>query len=384
MRLRNRLLPLISLRNTLKLGEVKTRADGYHFIVVIQTGHASFGIIVDRVFDTEEIVVKPVFPILRDIESFSGNTILGDGSVVMILDLNGIVANAQAMDSESHAEQKTKVSSAKRGGGSQALLLFRAGAGAPKAVPLALIARLEQLDRKTIEFSDQKPMVQYRGKLMPLAPVVANGAMAKEGLQPVLVFTDQNKNMGLIVDEIVDIVDDQVHVDLSSGRPGYLGTSIISGKATDIIDAAWFLEQAFQDWFGTQADTKLTGKKSCRVLLVDDSTFFRNLLTPLLTVAGYDVTAVEDAEDALTLQDTGENFDIIVGDIEMPGTNGFDFAAKIRNGGRWSAVPIVALSAHATPHDFDRGRQAGFTDYVAKFDREGLLASLQQNLGGHA
>ena len=116
-------------------------------------------------------------------------------------------------------------------------------------------------------------------------------------------------------------------------------------------------------------------------MLVDDSPFFRNLLTPLLTVAGYEVTSVENPVEALKLQEAGQDFDAIVSDIEMPHMNGYEFAATLRRGGRWSQLPILAMSSHSSPRDLDRGRQAGFTDYVAKFNREALLESLHQSLG---
>jgi two-component system chemotaxis sensor kinase CheA len=191
--------------------------------------------------------------------------------------------------------------------------------------------------------------------------------------------------MGLMVDEILDIVEENLHVDLNGRRPGTLGTSIIQGKATDIVDAAYYLGQAFQGWFGEE-DGAFESNASRRLLLVDDSPFFRNLLTPLLTVAGYDVTSVETADDALKLQESGAVFDAIVSDIEMPGMNGFDFVEKLRNGeSKWSKLPIFAMSSHATPRDLERGRQVGFTDYVAKFNREGLLNALHETLkgGGH-
>ena len=116
------------------------------------------------------------------------------------------------------------------------------------------------------------------------------------------------------------------------------------------------------------------------MLLVDDSPFFRNLLTPLLSVAGYEVTAVESADRALALREQGEDFDVIISDIEMPGMNGFEFASAVRSDGRWQVVPLVALSSHATDKDFERGREVGFTDYVAKFDRDSLLETLAQTV----
>ena len=113
---------------------------------------------------------------------------------------------------------------------------------------------------------------------------------------------------------------------------------------------------------------------------MDDSPFFRNLLTPLLSVAGYQVTTVESADEALSLRDSGQEFDIIVSDIEMPGMSGFEFAETIKGDGSWKDTPLVALTSHATPKDFERGRSAGFDDYVAKFDREALLNALVETL----
>ena len=169
---------------------------------------------------------------------------------------------------------------------------------------------------------------------------------------------------------------------LTDETRGLMGSAIIGGKATEIIDAGHYLSQAFADWFDADAtaseETKdLTGK---RVLLVDDSPFFRNLLTPLLTVAGYEVTAAENASAALAYCEEGRDFDVIVSDIEMPGMNGFDFAKAVRDS-RWQDVPMVALSSHTSPRDLDRGREAGFNDYVAKDDRDALLQTLSQTIG---
>jgi two-component system, chemotaxis family, sensor kinase CheA len=380
LRLRDRLLPLVSLQELLRLGK---RADrpSETFIVVTQVGTYTFGIIVDRVFDTEEIVVKPVAPILRDITMFSGNTILGDGSVIMILDPNGIAAGTGEITVSDSAKVAAEAA-AKAGKDADltSLLLFRAGSGAPKAVPLALIARLEEIDLVQVEYSHDKPVVQYRGKLMPLVTIDPDYQMGKEGRQPILVFADKEHTMGLVVDEIVDIVEDQLKIEVAVDRPGLIGSAIISGKATDLIDAGFYLTRAYHDWFGKHADGEFAADKGKRVLLVDDSPFFRNLLTPLLSVAGYEVTTVESADRALGLCEAGEDFDVIISDIEMPGMDGFQFASAVKSAGRWQNTPLVALSSHATPKDLDRGRAAGFSDYVAKFDRDALLHTLSEAL----
>jgi two-component system chemotaxis sensor kinase CheA len=188
--------------------------------------------------------------------------------------------------------------------------------------------------------------------------------------------------MGLMVDEIVDIVEDRLNVELTSGVEGVLGTAVITGKATEIIDTAFYLERAFGNWFRKRGpnDESAVARKSDRVLLVDDSPFFRNLLTPLLSAAGYEVTAVGGAEKAFSLRDAGLDFDIIISDIEMPEVNGFEFAQKIKAGGAWKDIPLVALSSFSSRADLEKGREAGFEDYIVKLDRDALLNSLDKTL----
>ena len=381
LRLRNKLLPLVSLREKLQLEAIAERNSDDTFVVVTQVGTYQFGIMVDRVFDTEEIVVKPVAPILRHIEVFSGNTILGDGSVIMILDPNGIAAASGqiSMGDADHAEQQM-LRSRSQNEEAVPLLLFRAGQGAPKAVPLALVARLEELDRKSIERSNDRLVVQYRGQLMPLVPMDPYQDHSQtEGQQPVLVFSDRDHSMGLMVDEIVDIVEAKLSVDLAADTPGRIGSAIIAGQATDIIDTGYFLSQAFADWFGSRrADS--VGDESKRVLMVDDSAFFRNLLSPQLQAAGFVVTAVDSGDKALALAEAGEEFDLIISDIEMPGMDGFAFCEAVKKSGRWQTTPIIALSSHASPKELAKGRTVGFDDYVAKYDREGLVHTLNEAL----
>ncbi|MEE9210022.1 MAG: hybrid sensor histidine kinase/response regulator [Kiloniellales bacterium] len=398
LRLRNRLLPLVNLRELMKLHpateidpdadetaeagstDIVERKSEDHFIVVSQVGSYTFGIIVDRVFDTEEIVVKPVARILRNIQMFSGNTILGDGSVVMILDPNGIAAETGEVELAEEVSDASAERQAARGEESVSMLVFRAINDAPKAVPLALVARLEEIDRSKVELSNDQYTVQYRGQLMPLVLMEGASKLDAEGRQPVIVFSDRDRSMGLVVDEIVDIVEDRVNVELTASRPGFVGSAVIAEKATDIVDVSFYLTQAFPNWFGGQSTGSFGENGGSRLLLVDDSPFFRNLLLPLLSVAGYEVTCAESASAALELCEAGEDFDMIISDIEMPGMNGFEFAEAVKKNTRWSDVPLVALSSFATPKDLARGREVGFTDYVSKGDRDALVATLHETL----
>src|SRR5579859_2249063 len=377
LRLRDRLLPLVNLNDLLALGESHNDDSGA-YIVVAQVGANSLGIIVDRVFDTEEIVVKPVAPILRHVTMFSGNTILGDGSVIMILDPNGIARSTRI---GAGGESKTISSKAKdqiRSSDRTAMLLFRAGSDQKLAVPLGLVARLEDIPREKIEISCGAPVTQYRGKLMPLVPF-SDGLGTETPRQSVLVFNDGDRSMGLMVDEIVDVVEDRLQIELSGARPGLLGTAVIAGNATDVIDTGYWLTQAWQDWFhgGGQSDEP---ERERRVLVVEDSDFLRQLITPILGAAGFRVTAVPSAAEALRMREAGAMFDVIVSDIVMPDMDGLDFARTVRAGGSWTTLPMIALSSRADPGDVEAGRDAGFTDYVAKFQRDALIGSLKQCL----
>ena len=376
LRLRDRLLPLVSLNSLLSLGG-EVRDENGAYIVVTQVGASLLGIIVDRVFDTEEIVVKPVAPILRHVTMFSGNTILGDGSVIMILDPNGIARATGVAAGGDSKTAKSAMTDFSRSTDQTAMLLFRAGGDQKMAVPLGLVARLEDVPREKIEISCGNPVMQYRGRLMPLVPL--SGVVDTDRpRQPLLVFADRDHAMGLMVDEIIDVVEDRLEIELSGARPGLLGSAVIAGQAIDVLDTMFWLTQAAQDWF-QDAGAEST-QRGAQILVVEDSDFFRQLLGPTLGAAGFQVRAVSNAEDALRLRDAGAMFDAIVSDIEMPGMDGLEFARTVRSGGVWAALPMIALTSHNEPHHVEAGRDAGFTDYVTKFNRDSLVASLRECL----
>jgi len=377
LRLRERLLPLLRLSSLLGLDDGLASFD-HAYVVVSQVGNARFGLVVDRVFDTEEIVVKPMAPILRNLSCFAGNTILGDGAVVMILDLNSLtehLANGSA-DAATCA-----VAGAARLSESTSLLLFRAGERTPKAVPLGLVTRLEEIDLADVECSCGRAVVQYRGELMPLTDIDGGTVLPARGRRPVLVFTDSGNNLGLVVDEIVDIAADVVDVKVKAAGAGIIGSTVVAGRSTDIIDVAYFVQTVFGGWFHAPDEPYQAPATAPRkVLVVDDSRFFRNLLGPILEASGYHVTRTDSALKALELRDRGHRFDVVITDIEMPEMDGFAFAAAIRRDGPWRNVPVIALTSHTAARDVERGREVGFADYVGKLDREALLVAISRSI----
>jgi two-component system chemotaxis sensor kinase CheA len=238
--MRHRLLPLIDVRNVLKLG-VGDCATG--FVVVMQSGSQFFGAVVDNLFHTEEIVIKPMSSKLRHTGLFSGMTILGDGSVVLVVDPNvlaqslGRVPSAGELPADAAQREpqsrKTAVS----------LLTFRAGSERPKAVPLALISRIEEVDCRKIEIADGCYIMQYRGQLIPLF-CFDTQRIEKHAAQPVLVFSEQGRSVGLLIDEIVDIAEEPLDVKIAGERPGTLGYALINGVTTEIVDVGFFINRS--------------------------------------------------------------------------------------------------------------------------------------------
>jgi len=372
LRLRDKLLPLVHLGRLLGLSAAQPAEEANGFIVVMQVGSRVFGVLVDGVFQTEEIVVKPMASMLADIGAFSGNTILGDGNVILILDPNGLVGalGAEAADDEALAAEAAAVEAAAE---RRTLLVFRAGSADPKAVPLSLITRLEEIEASAIERSAGRHLVQYRGQLMPVFPVDGSAIAESSARQPVLVIAEGEHPVGLAVDAILDIVEEVLELEIVSDKPGRLGSAVIRGKATELVDVGYYVQLAL----GAEVRPSRAKASRRRVLLVDDSAFFRDLLAPTLEAAGYDVTVAAGADEALAL--LGERgCEILISDVDMPGRDGFQLAEAVRADARHEALPFIALASHTSAAQLDRGRKLGFHDFVGKFDRQGLVEALRE------
>jgi two-component system chemotaxis sensor kinase CheA len=378
LRLRDKLLPLLDLAQLLKLEDAGTTfdriADKVLTAVVIQTGARLFGVLVDCVFRTEEIVVKPMSSLVRHVSMFSGNTILGDGSVIMIIDPNALGSSAGALDVQAEAVKSFAASAQAATENKTALLLFRAGTPSLKAVPLSLITRLEEIPLSSIERCNGEDVVQYRGALMPLVYVETEAGKGGDDVQPVLVLTEGDFHVGLAVDEIVDIVEEQLTIELEAEAPGIIGAAIVKGKAVEMVDVSHYLGRGLGQRLAGKAEEAL---RAVRLLLIDDSQFFRSMLAPLLAARGYEVTLAGSAEEALALKDKGVVFDLIVSDLDMPGMDGIALAKRLKADPTWGKTPLIALSSHSNPRLIERSRAAGFVNYVGKFDRQKLIHAIE-------
>lgn len=377
LRLRDRLLPILDLGTVMGLschwGE---RPEG-ELIVVMQVGSQRFGVVVDSVSHTEEIVVKPLASVLRGISLVSGSTILGDGRVIMIIDPNGLSQLAAARSDKTGEATKSEADAAKTADSNRmSLLLCRAGAEGLKAVPLALVTRLEELDAEDVERLSDRCVAQYRGTLIPI--LYANDEVERKtsGKQPLLIFSEGERTMGLVVDQIVDIVETAFELKLSSTSPDIMGGAIINGTATEVLDVAHFVQRAFGESFDIPVGHG--HERNGRLLLVDDNAFHRAMLEPVLKGNGYAVTTCTSASEALEKLSGDARFDAVVSEVDLRGLDGIGFAERVRSVLHMENLPIIAIATGGDPDSIERGRMAGFTDYVAKFDRNGLLAALRE------
>lgn len=376
LRLRGRLLPVIALSALMGTAEPSFE-DG--FIVVTQIGERQFGILVDGVFHTEEIVVKPMSSKLRHIPLFSGNTILGDGAVVLIVDPNGVagLVGGTGAGEAFHVEAPSNAVPVVE---KTTMLVFRTGEDGLRALPLSLVTRLEEVDARLFEHGSGRTLLHYRNRLIPVVPV-AETRLRQEGLQPLVIISDGDMTVALAVDAIVDIVDEVLDIEMAAVQDrGIVGSAMIRGRATDIVDLAHYLPMHERGWRqqGAGAGERAAG---ANVLLVEPSRFLRDMLTPVLKASGHRVVFASDFEAArqqLALESIATVLIDIDGDID----GAFGFATALRNSPDGDRLRLIGLTTLVTPDLHMQAGQVRLDEVIAKFDRRALLGELADRRPG--
>ncbi|HEY1736792.1 MAG TPA: chemotaxis protein CheW, partial [Methylovirgula sp.] len=365
LRLRDEVIPVVDLKDVLEISDSPTETSG-ELVIVMRVNSRAFGVIVDRVTDVQEIVVKPLGASLTHLRVFSGHTILGDGSVVLILDPTGIAHHLGFERSNEYAAGHAQ-EIFEPGESNTRFVLFRAGPGVPKGLPLSLIARIESVAASSIRKSDGNYVMQHQGQLMPLIPLYPVDQATLQSVSPVLVLGIGGESMGLLVEEILDVIESTIDIQISGASASIIGTAEIRNEVVEILDATYFMRMARPHAF-TRAFAN-----HFRILLIDDKPFFRDMLAPLLIAAGYRVTTAASAEEALGMFEKGAVFDAVVTDTDMPNMNGYALARKLTDDPRHASLPIIALAAHAAPAVLMAAAESGMRGAVGKFDRVGLL-----------
>ena len=277
-RLRGQLLPLVYLNKELKLvagfnegapsggkdDASASLADQVNIVVLQADGHP-FGLVVDEINDTEEIVVKPLGKQLKCVASFAGATIMGDGRVALILDVLGLAQGASVVtEVRDRTLMETAAQARKAVDTRQTLLLFDAGQGSRMAIPLSMVARLEEFPPSSVEHSGSQEVVQYRGQILPLIRVskyvpALSGTPNEDKDQPmqVVVYSEEGRSVGLVVGRITDIVQETIAVKRHACGHGLFGSVVIQDKVTDLLDVQAVIRAADPAFYGGKTTVQL-------------------------------------------------------------------------------------------------------------------------------
>ena len=362
LRLREEVIPVLSLRTVLHLGgEAGKAAAG--LVVILRVGANSFGVIVDAVSDVQEIVVKPLSASLAHLNVFSGHTILGDGSVVLILDPSGL---AQGLNVEKSSERgKDSSGEAASARAATLLLQFRAGYGATKVIPLAFVYRIINVDSGSISTADGRLVLLYQDRLMPVV-AVGGSANLDRRMCPVLILTVAETSFGLVVDEVLDIIEERLDIELAGEGAEVIGSARLKGQAVEFVDVTSFLKTGFPERF--EGD-----KAAGSILLIGDELVTRAVIEPSMAAAGYAVTAVRSAIEARALIENGAPADVVLIGDETFSPDLDDLTSVLNSLHR--SVPLIGLVDDVTA--FSVSQHSGhFAAAASKFDRRSILQTL--------
>jgi len=373
-RRRGKLLPLTFLNEILKVPARNSQTDVVN-IVVLQAEDSEFGLVVDGINDTQEIVVKPLGKRLKGLSVYSGATIMGDGKVALILDVLGIAQRSGVLRESrevrgANKEKKIDQSAKDR----QTMLLFSAGRFTRLAVPLSLVARLEEIPSSQVEHAAGRMVVQYRGQILPLVSLAgqldpgADTSLPEGQNVQVVVFSNGDRLIGLVVDRILDIVEETVTVRKSSETFGLMGSAVVGQKVTDFVDLHEIIANSGEKWAAGQK----AQAGGSTVMVLEKSPFARAHLRSSLEMAGYRVIEAAGFQEAIDKL-SREKVRIVAASPEFA-----EVAQHVKGNPKLAHIRLLGLLAEGGG---DQGQHAGsplFEDFQMKFDRKAMLSSLER------
>ncbi len=352
-------------------------------IAVLSAGTFQYGLLVDHLHESEEIVVKPLGRHFKDCACYAGATILGNGRVSLILDVVGVTHYMNLSDvstSDRTREEESRTRQKLRD--AQSLLLFRVAENEQFAVPLALISRLEVIPRASIEELGGRRAVQYRGGSLPLVDL---GDVSKVHPLPdqdtyfVIVYEVGGKEVGLVVSQIVDIVESSVEFDETTFKQsGIIGSTILSSHTTLLVDLFEVVRMTLPSWIKTP--TLPSSVKTKKILVTDDSKFYRKQISGFIRECGLEVIEATNGDEALAILETTPGISMVLTDVEMPVMNGLELTRRIRSHPGLRHLPVIAITSLSGEESFKRGKDAGVDSYIVKLDREKILTDVEKFL----
>ena len=354
-------------------------------IAVVSSGDMQYGLAVDVLLDSEEIVVHPLGRHLKQTKGYAGATIMGDGKVALILDVMELAQLAQlsTVHESSRAKELAgeKAAALKAKKDHQSLLAFRNALDEHFAVPLNQVLRIEKINARDVEVVGGRKVMQYRGGnllLFTIDQVAFVKPIVEKSHLLVLVFALAGREIGLLATGPVDAVVINKKMDEKSlKQPGIMGSVVIDGRTTLLVDIFDIVSTLNPEWFTEKRESEKAPKAFNKILIAEDSNFFREQVKGFIEDEGYAVIEAKDGLEAWNLlQKHAASISLVVTDLEMPNLDGFGLAEKIKSNDRYLHLPVIALTTLAEDDDIARGRKAGIDDYQIKLDRETLMESI--------
>lgn len=359
-------------------------------IVVVSTGAIRYGLIVDRLQDSEEIVIKPLGRHLQQCQGYAGATIMGDGRIALILDVANLarMAGLTSLDESERAAELAKATkeAITKTRDKQALLTFFSSVKEQFGVPLNQVERVEKIKRHQIEEIGGRRVMQYRGGTLPLVSI--DEVAAVQPLEDhddllVIVFHLAGKDVGLLAIGPIDAIEIAMEIDdVTLQQSGIMGSTIIGDRTTMLVDIFEILKISNPQWFADHAayaELDVDEEQVPIILIVEDSNFFRNQVKGYMQEAGFTVLEAEDGVVAWDiLEQEGDSISMVVTDIEMPNMDGFVLTEKIKGDDRFRHLPVIALTTLAADEDIARGKAVGVDEYHIKLDKERLMESVHR------
>lgn len=379
-RLRGEIIPVLKLSEILKQssnGEVLSKN-----LVILTTGERVLGLLVDEILNSEEIVVKPLGKWFKDIPVYSGATIMGDGALALILDVVGlskfIGLSVEEVEKRLDAERITIKTSKDE---TYFLLLFDVGQDR-LALPIALISRLDKVKADSIQIVGGKEVIIYEDQVVPV--IRLENYLPLQGLPYqdsyiVLFFTERSKTCAILCSSIVDTIETTLEIEEGLyNNPGILGHKIIDGKTVLFIDIYKVIEMYDPEWFVVKFKEEVHTAK--RILLAEDSPFFRNMMKNYLEAMGFEVECVENGREAIEKLHNDPNFDLVITDIEMPEMDGFELLKELRGNPQFKNLPVIVVTALAGEEVKRKVFEFGANGYEVKLQRDQVLERIKQLL----
>ena len=407
-RLRGSILPLIDLNQILGIasgGAAAASRDSAN-IAVLSGEQGSFGLIVDEVLDTADIVVKPINRLLKSIQVYAGATVLGDGTIGLILDVPGLarigqIARHHANITKSEAAEKERQ---RKSVENQDFLLFQLASPTKHAIPLSYVNRLEEFPASSVELSGSKRVIRYRNSILPLVSAnemmdYGSTASVKKETLKVIVIQRTGSLFGIEVDDILDTLSTPIEADSNFvTNPAIFGNLNTEEELIVVLDPFALISKAFPESFKQLAAVEEAPRvvtppplskfrpqvdpaRPKKILLVEDTAFFRKAIRIVLEKSGFEVHIATDGQDAIEILNRQDTiFDMVISDIEMPRMNGFQLASTLRNHPVHSRLPLLAVSSRADRQYLIDGKKAGFDIYLEKLKPNLLLSSISELL----